>query len=68
MWKSQRMTFTSTSIITSAVFGGFTTSQCAMDYHFGWLAIVGILSALAADLFVTPILVKRFKVFGNEKD
>lgn len=57
-----------TSIITSAVFGSFATSPCAMNSHFGWLAVVGIISALAADLFVTPILVKRFKVFGNEKD
>lgn len=57
-----------TSIITSAVFGAFVPSPCAMDSHFGWLAIVGIVSALAADLFVTPILVKRFKVFGNEKN
>lgn len=56
-----------TSIITSAVFGAFVPSPCAMDSHFGWLAIVGIVSALAADLFVTPVLVKRFKVFGNEK-
>ncbi|MBQ9385513.1 MAG: MMPL family transporter [Bacteroidaceae bacterium] len=56
-----------TSIITSAVFGAFTTSPCAMNFHFGLLAIVGIVSALAADLFVTPVLVKRFKVFGNEK-
>jgi len=55
-----------TSIITSAVFGAFTTSPCAMNYHFGLLAIVGIVSALLADLFVTPVLVKRFKVFGNE--
>jgi hypothetical protein len=57
-----------TSIITSAVFGAFTTSPCAMNFHFGLLAIVGIVSALAADLFVTPVLVKRFKVFGNEKN
>ena len=57
-----------TSIITSAVFGSFATSPCAMNSHFGWLAVVGIISALAADLFVTPVLVKRFKVFGNEKD
>jgi hypothetical protein len=56
-----------TSIITSAVFGAFVTSPCAMNFHFGLLAIVGIVSALAADLFVTPVLVKRFKVFGNEK-
>jgi len=57
-----------TSIITSAVFGAFVTSPCAMNFHFGLLAIVGIVSALLADLFVTPVLVKRFKVFGNEKN
>ena len=62
------MAIVTTSIITSAVFGAFTTSPCAMNFHFGLLAIVGIVSALAADLFVTPVLVKRFKVFGNEKN
>ena len=53
----------STSIITSAVFGTFLTDVCLNIFNFGLLAIVGILSALAADLIITPALMKYFKVF-----
>lgn len=56
-----------TSIITSAVFAGFCTSACTMCINFGLMAIIGILSALAADLLVTPILVSKCKVFGKIK-
>jgi hypothetical protein len=56
-----------TSIITSAVFACFATSACAMCINFGVLAVIGILSALLADLFITPLLVKKFNVFGKEK-
>ena len=56
-----------TSVITSAVFACFSTSACAMCINFGVLAVIGILSALLADLFITPLLVKKFKVFGKEK-
>ncbi len=56
-----------TSIITSAVFACFSTSACAMCINFGVLAVIGILSALLADLFITPLLVKKFHVFGKEK-
>ncbi len=56
-----------TSIITSAVFACFATSACAMCLNFGILAVIGILSALLADLFITPLLVKKFKVYGKEK-
>ena len=56
-----------TSIITSAVFASFCTSACTMCINFGLMAIIGIMSALAADLFVTPILVNKCKVFGKER-
>lgn len=56
-----------TSIVTSAVFACFATSACAMCINFGVLAVIGIISALLADLFITPLLVKRFNVFGKEK-
>nr|MCR5017421.1 MMPL family transporter [Bacteroidales bacterium] len=56
-----------TSVITSAVFACFATSVCAMCINFGILAVIGILSALLADLFITPLLVKKFKVYGKEK-
>jgi len=55
-----------TSVITSAVFACFATSVCAMCINFGILAVIGILSALLADLFITPLLVKKFKVYGKE--
>ena len=55
-----------TSIITSVVFACFATSACTMCINFGALAVIGILSALLADLFITPLLVKKFKVYGNE--
>ncbi len=57
-----------TSIITSAVFACFATSACTMCINFGVLAVIGILSALLADLFITPLLVKKFKVYGNENN
>lgn len=56
-----------TSIITSAVFAGFMDSSCLQFYNFGLLAIIGIMSALLADLFITPVLVKCCHVFGKEK-
>ena len=56
-----------TSIITSVVFGCFATSACAMCINFGLLAVIGIISALLADLFITPLLVKKFNVFGKER-
>ena len=56
-----------TSIITSAVFASFCSSACIMCLNFGLMAIIGILSALAADLLVTPILVNKCKVFGKNK-
>lgn len=55
-----------TSIITSAVFASFCSSACTMCLNFGLMAIIGILSALAADLLVTPILVNKCKVFGKD--
>lgn len=55
-----------TSIITSAVFASFCSSACTMCLNFGLMAIIGILSALAADLLVTPILVNKCKVFGKK--
>ena len=57
-----------TSVITSAVFASFCSSACNMCLNFGLMAIIGILSALAADLFVTPILVSKCKVFGKENN
>lgn len=57
-----------TSIITSAVFAGFMESCCLQFLNFGWLAVIGIMTALLSDLFITPVLVKGFHVFGKEEN
>ena len=44
---------------------GHAKSLCI---NFGLMAIIGILSALAADLLITPILVSKCKVFGKGKE
>lgn len=56
------------SLITSAVFATFTTSVCEQFRNFGILSIIGIMAALIADLFITPILVDKFHVYGKEKN
>lgn len=56
------------SLITSAVFATFTTSVCEQFMNFGILSIIGIMAALIADLFITPILVDQFHVYGKGKN
>ena len=59
--------FITSSAITSAVFDRFIDSWCLQFFNFGWLAVIGIMTALISDLFITPVLVERFHVFGKEK-
>ena len=54
------------TIIISAVFSGFISCTAIQFRNFGLLAVIGMLAALAADLFITPILFKYFHVFGKE--
>ncbi len=54
-----------TTIIMVATFAGFTTSQATQMFNFGFVVFVGLVSALLADLFVTPLLIKKFKIFGK---
>lgn len=55
-----------TTLILSANFLTYTTSTANIYIHMGVLATAGMLSALAADLLITPILFKQLKIFGNE--
>ncbi|MDO4692176.1 MAG: MMPL family transporter [Porphyromonadaceae bacterium] len=56
-----------TSVVICANFAVYTTSEGASFVHMGMLSIAGIVSALLADLCVTPLLFKRFHLFGKEK-
>ncbi len=54
-----------TTLIMSTTFAAFGTSVCLEFIHFALLAVIGMTSALAADLLVTPILFERCKIFGK---
>ncbi len=57
-----------TTLILSAVFLIYMTSEVKTYFNTGLLAISGILSALLADYLVTPGLFKFFRIFGPEKE
>jgi predicted RND superfamily exporter protein len=57
-----------TTLILSAVFLIYMTSEVKTYFNTGLLAIAGILSALLADYLVTPGLFKLFRIFGPEKE
>lgn len=61
------MSVVMSTVIISAVFAGFMSASATQFRNFGMLAIIGMLSALLVDLFVTPLLIKYLRVFGREK-
>lgn len=57
-----------TSIVICANFSAYTTSEGLSFINMGILSVAGIVSALFADLFVTPVLIQKFHLFGKEND
>lgn len=55
-----------TTLILSANFLAYTTSVANMFINLGVLAAAGMVSALLADFFITPVLFKQFRIFGKE--
>ncbi len=55
------------TLIISANFVVYTTSDALAYFNLGLLAVIGMLAALLADLFITPALFIWFKIFGKEK-
>jgi len=55
-----------TTLILSAVFLIYMSSEVKTYFNTGLLAISGIVSALLADYLVTPGLFKMFRIFGKE--
>lgn len=55
-----------TSVVICANFIIYTSSGCLSFIHMGILSVAGIASALLADLFITPLLFKKFHLFGKE--
>ncbi len=56
-----------TTLILSANFLTYTTSVANMFINLGILAAAGMIAALLADFFITPVLFRQFNIFGKEK-
>ncbi len=56
------------TLIISANFIVYGTSDAKQFIHLGVLSVIGMVAALLADLFVTPVLIKSFRIFGNERN
>ena len=55
-----------TSLIISSNFAAYTISDSLSFIHMGILSVAGMFSALLADLCITPLLFRRFNIFGKE--
>ncbi|WP_329905124.1 efflux RND transporter permease subunit [Porphyromonas pogonae] len=55
-----------TSLVIAANFAVYTTSESLSFVHTGILSVAGMLSALLADLCITPVLFRKFNIFGKE--
>lgn len=55
-----------TSLIVSANFAAYTISESNSFIHMGILSVIGMFTALLADLCITPLLFRRFRIFGKE--
>ena len=56
-----------TTLVLSANFLTYMTSEVRFYFFLGLLAVAGMISALIADFFITPLLFKPFRIFGKEK-
>ncbi len=54
------------TVIISANFFVYATSEAKQFLNLGMLSVIGMVAALLADLFITPVLIKSFKIFGKE--
>uniref|UniRef100_A0AB33IYU7 MMPL family transporter n=1 Tax=Prevotella sp. GTC17254 TaxID=3236794 RepID=A0AB33IYU7_9BACT len=66
-FRTEGLAIVMSTVIISATFAGFIFSDATQMRNWGILAVAGMVSALLADLFLTPILFKYLRVFGKEK-
>ncbi len=67
-FRTEGLAIVMSTVIISATFAGFIPSEAAQMGNWGILAVTGMVSALLADLFLTPVLFKYLRVFGKETD
>lgn len=66
-FRTEGLAIVMSTVVVSATFTGFMSSNATQMVNWGILAVAGMVSALLADLFLTPILFKYLRVFGKEK-
>lgn len=57
-----------TSLVIGANFAVYATSESLSFMHMGILSVAGIFTAFLADVCITPLLFRRFKIFGKEEE
>lgn len=67
MFATVGVTLLLTSLVLILTFSAYLTSAANVFVNMGFLVAVGILAALAADYFMTPVLLRWVKVFGEER-
>ena len=66
-FRTEGLAIVMSTVVVSATFAGFMSSNATQMVNWGILAVAGMVSALLADLFLTPILFKYLRVLGKEK-
>lgn len=56
-----------TTLVLGLSFAAYIISDIAMFVRMGLLIFIGAICALAADYFITPVLIKQLRVFGKER-
>ena len=67
-FRTEGLAIVMSTLIISVAFAGFTVSNALQLRNWGILAIAGMVSALLADLFITPILFKYLHIFGKARN
>ena len=66
-FKTVGMALVLSTLVISANFLVYGSSSALQFVNLGLLAVVGMVAALVADLFITPVLFRWFNIFGKEK-
>lgn len=66
-FRTEGLAIVMSTVIISATFAGFIMSDATQMRNWGILAVAGMVSALLADLFLTPTFFKYLGVFDKKK-
>ncbi len=67
-FRTEGLAIVMSTVVISATFAGFIFSDATQIRNWGILAVAGMVSALLADLFLTPILFRYLRVFGKNNN